>query len=43
MLSIEYFHRRVKLFRIELSLLFVACFAVVVLIWQMLRVLMVLK
>lgn len=43
MLSIEYVHKRVKLFRIELSLLVVACLAVVILIWQILRVLMVLK
>ncbi|WP_269460007.1 hypothetical protein [Polynucleobacter necessarius] len=43
MLSIEYVHKRVKLFRIELSLLVVACVAVVILIWQILRVLMVLK
>lgn len=43
MLSIEYIHKRVKLFRIELSLLVVACLAVIILIWQILRVLLVLK
>jgi hypothetical protein len=43
MLSIEYVHKRATLFRIELSLLMIACFAVIILIWQMLRVLMVLK
>jgi hypothetical protein len=43
MLSIEYVHKRVKLFRIELSLLVVACLAVIILIWQILRVLMAIK
>lgn len=43
MLSIEYVHKRVKLFRIELSLIVVACLAVIILVWQILRVLMVLK
>jgi len=43
MLSIEYVHKRVKLFRVELSLLVVVCLAVAILIWQTLRVLMVLK
>ena len=43
MLSIEYIHKRVKLFRIELSLLVVACLAVIILIWQILRVLMAIK
>lgn len=43
MLSIEYVHKRAKLFRIELSLLVVACLVVIILIWQILRVLMVIK
>ncbi len=43
MLSIEYIHKRVKLFRIELSLLVVACLVVIILIWQILRSLMVLR
>ncbi len=43
MLSIEYVHKRVKLFRIELSLVIVACFAAIILIWQTLRILLVLK
>ena len=43
MLSIEYIHKRVKLFRVDRSLLMVACLAVAFLIWQILRVLMVLK
>jgi hypothetical protein len=43
MLSIEYVHKRVKLFRIELSLLVVACLAVMILVWQILRVLMAIK
>lgn len=43
MLSIEYVHKRVKLFRIEISLLVIACLAVIILIWQILRVLMVIK
>ena len=43
MLSIEYIHKRVKLFRIELSLLVLACLAVVILVWQILRILMVFK
>lgn len=43
MLSIEYVHKRVKLFRIELSFLMVASFLVIILIWQILRVLMAIK
>ena len=43
MLSIEYFHKRVRLFRLELSLMMVACLAVILLIWQVLRVLLVFK
>lgn len=43
MLSIEYVHNRVKLFRIELRLVVLATLLVVILIWQILRVLMVLK
>jgi hypothetical protein len=43
MLSIEYVHKRVRLFRLELSLMMVACLAVILLIWQVLRVLLVFK
>jgi hypothetical protein len=43
MLSIEYVHKRMKLFRIELSLLVVACLAVIILVWQILRALMAIK
>ena len=43
MLSIEYIHKRAKLFRIELSLIAVAVFAVIFLIWQILNVLHIFK
>jgi hypothetical protein len=43
MLSIEYVHKRVKLFRIELRLVVLASLLVIILVWQILRVLMVLK
>ena len=43
MLSIEYIHKRAKVFRIELSLVMIACLAVAILVWQILRILMVLK
>jgi hypothetical protein len=43
MLSIEYVHKRVRLFRIELRLVVVASILVLILVWQILRVLMVLK
>lgn len=43
MLSIEYVHKRVKLFRIELRLVVFASILVLTLIWQILRALMVLK
>ncbi len=43
MLSIEYVHKRVKLFRIELRFLMIASFLVIILIWQILRVLMAIK
>lgn len=43
MLSIEYTHKRAKLFRIELSLIAVAVLAVIFLIWQILNVLRVFK
>ena len=39
MLSIEYVHKRVKLFRIELSFIILAALLVVIFIWQILRVL----
>ena len=43
MLSIEYTHKRAKLFRIELSLIAVAVLGVIFLIWQILTVLRVFK
>jgi hypothetical protein len=43
MLSIEYIHKRVRLFRIELSLIVVACLAVLIFLWQLLGVLRILK
>ena len=43
MLSIEYTHKRAKLFRIELSLIAVAVLGVIFLIWQILNVLRVFK
>ena len=43
MLSIEYIHKRVRLFRIELSLMVVACLAVLIFLWQLLGVLRILK
>jgi hypothetical protein len=38
MLSIEYTHKRAKLFRIELSLLMVAALAAIILFWQFLSI-----
>lgn len=43
MLSIEYVHKRVKVFKIELSLLIVACLVVVFFAWQILGALKILK
>jgi len=43
MLSIEYVHKRVKLFRIELSLMIVASLVLVFFVWQMLQVLKIIK
>jgi hypothetical protein len=43
MLSNEYVHNRVKLFRIELRLIVLAILLVVILVWQILRMLMVIK
>ena len=43
MLSIEGIHKRVRLFRIELSLIVVACLAVLIFLWQLLGVLRILK
>ncbi|MDF9787565.1 hypothetical protein [Polynucleobacter sphagniphilus] len=43
MLSIEYVHKRVKLFRIELSLMIVASMVLVFFIWQILQVLKIIK
>lgn len=39
MLSIEYSHKRVCLFRVEFSLIVVACLAVLIFLWQLLGVL----
>lgn len=43
MLSIEYVHKRVRLFRVELSLIVVACLIVLMLLWQILSVLKIIK
>ncbi|MDH6248378.1 hypothetical protein [Polynucleobacter sphagniphilus] len=43
MLSIEYVHKRVKLFRIELSLMIVASMVLVFFVWQILQVLKIIK
>ena len=43
MLSIEYIHKRVKLFRIELSLIAMAVLAVIFLLWQILNILRIFK
>lgn len=39
MLSIEYTHKRSRLFRIELSLIVVATFIVLIFVWQILSLL----
>ena len=43
MLSIEYVHKRVRLFRIDLRLVVLATLLVAILIWQIMWVLMVLS
>jgi hypothetical protein len=43
MLSIAYVHKRVRLFRIELSLVVLACLGIVLMVWQLLMVLRILK
>ena len=43
MLSIEYVHKRVRLFRIELSLMIVASLVLVFFVWQILQVLKIIK
>jgi len=43
MLSIEYIHKRIKLFRIELSLIALAVLGVIFFIWQILNVLRIFK
>lgn len=43
MLSIEYTHKRSRLFRIELSLVVVATFVVLIFVWQILSILKFLK
>lgn len=43
MLSIEYTHKRAKIFRLELSLLMVSVLAVIILFWQVLNILKIVK
>jgi hypothetical protein len=43
MLSIEYTHKRAKIFRIELSLLVVGVLVVIFFLWQILSVLKIIK
>ena len=43
MLSIEYVHKRVRLFRIELSLIVLACFVALLFLWQLLSMLRIVK
>ncbi len=43
MLSIEYTHKRAKIFRLELSLLMVSVLAVIILFWQVLSILKIVK
>lgn len=43
MLSIEYTHKRAKLFRLELSLLMVSVLAAIILFWQVLNILKIVK
>jgi hypothetical protein len=43
MLSIDYVHKRVRLFRIELSLGIVASLGITMMIWQLLMALRILK
>ena len=43
MLSIEYTYKRAKVFRIELSLLMLSTLAVLMLLWQVLSILKIIK
>ena len=43
MLSIEYVHKRVRLFRLELSLVVLACLGIILMVWQLLMVLRIFK
>jgi hypothetical protein len=43
MLFIEYVHKQARLFRIELSLVVVACLEIMLMVWQLLLVLRILK
>ena len=43
MLSIEYTHKRAKVFRVELSLLMVSLLAVMIVFWQILTLLKIIK
>jgi hypothetical protein len=43
MLSIEYVHKRVRLFRIELSLIVLASLVVLLFLWQLLNMLRIIK
>jgi hypothetical protein len=43
MLSIEYVHKRARLFRIELSLVVLACLGIMLIVWQLLIVLRIVR
>ncbi|MDH6420886.1 hypothetical protein M2131_000827 [Polynucleobacter sphagniphilus] len=43
MLSIEYVHKRIKLFRIELSLVIIVSLALVFFAWKILQILKIIK
>jgi hypothetical protein len=43
MLSIEYVHKRARLFRIELSLVAIACLGMMLILWQLLMVLRIIR
>ena len=43
MLSIEYVHKRMKIFRVELSVIAVAILGILILLWQILSFLKIIK
>ena len=43
MLSIEYVHKRIKLFRIELSLVIIVSLALIFFAWKILQILKIIK